>query len=680
MKLFYSRLGVFLCVLLACFSPKPAQAFLPLNTPPITHPVQPYSADLEKAIALLSQEQYAAADAILTALIQAKPTEMPARDFYYISQLLQKNWLNLMRDNADRVYLNLPNIGFYEPRQGLEGTVRVPAPIQERLDALDWSPILDLTAEIAQVKREIDQNANAIQPRLVLAALYRQSSASPSESEAAAAMVAAVQAQLRDLTRRHPADAQLRLILADNLPPSAEKTTAYQTSIRLNPELVQAWIGYANDANNPENPRSPQTLSRVMQIYQEAIQANPESYRLHYQLGSLLLDQQRYDEAIVSFRRTTELQPNFTSAWIDLFSVLQLDDRKYLDQVVLDFERIAVLNFDSSIVDIPTISQLMVRADRVPEAVSLFNRIARQNPKLASRGFLQLSFLLTELAPSRAAQIIRLERRGYRLDPSRENLRSLATALIRNNQPVAGEALMRQFLAEEPPETAFSAKSQIAYAIVQQDAPRALQYLDDANASDPAIGGYEWAGSWLVEQKRWAEARVFYERAAQKTPWYNIFLAQILGEQGELAEAIAKVRSVQDSLPKEDPNYYGFPSAVLCDLLAKSGRLEEAIGIYQEATRRSGFVDTYYAFGEFLKGYQKWDEAIGQYQQAIKIAEEQQYKLLMAKGYRGIGQALIGKGQLAEARVELERARTLFQELSYLDFAAETDREIQGLL
>jgi tetratricopeptide (TPR) repeat protein len=666
---FSLRLGLFLWVLLACFSPKPAQAFLSLNTPPIpiTHPVQPYSADLEKAIALLSQEQYAAADVILKALIQANPGEMPARDFYYISQLLQDNQLNLLRENADRAYLNLPNIGFSYARDGIIGTVVVPEPIQTRLDALNWGATPNVTGAIAQLKQEIDQSPNAIPPRLTLAALYRMTASVPGENPA----LQQSYTQLRDLVRRYPNDAQLRFILAENLPASAERTAAYQESIRLNPQLIWAWMGYARDAA--------QDSSKIVQIYQDAIQANPDRYELHYALGTLFQSNQQVADAIASFRRATELRPKFNPAWSALFSIFQQDDSKYLDQIILDFERVAILNPLFSDVDSTTISRLMVRADRIPEAVSLFNRIGRQNPKVASRGFLQLSFLLGELAPSRKAQIIRLQRRAYRLDPNQESLRSLASALIRHGQPMEGEALMRQFIAAEPPETAIYAMGELAFAIVQQDADRALKYLDEINATNPKIGGYEWSGSWLMGQKRWAEARVFYERAAQQSSWNSIPLAQILAEQGELEKAIAMVRSVRDSLPKEDPNRYGFPSAILSDLLARNGKLEEAIALHQEATRSSSFVDNYFTFGEFLKKHQRWDEAIEQYQQAIQKAEEQLYFSLIAKSYRGIGQALLGKGQLAEAKVALERARVLFQEQSYLDMVAELDREIAAL-
>ncbi|MCY7321426.1 MAG: hypothetical protein LH660_06395, partial [Phormidesmis sp. CAN_BIN36] len=156
-----------------------AQAFLVLPTPltssmtPIaSSAAQDYPPELQKAIALLVQEKYAEADALLTPLIQAHPTYMPTRDFYLISQTLQSNWLNLATENAERAYRNLPDISATDARQGIEGTVSVPEEIQQRLDARNWSSTPGIETAIAQVKQQVDQMPTAIQPRLVLAALY----------------------------------------------------------------------------------------------------------------------------------------------------------------------------------------------------------------------------------------------------------------------------------------------------------------------------------------------------------------------------------------------------------------------------------------------------------------------------------------------------------------------------
>jgi tetratricopeptide (TPR) repeat protein len=206
---------------------------------------------------------------------------------------------------------------------------------------------------------------------------------------------------------------------------------------------------------------------------------------------------------------------------------------------------------------------------------------------------------------------------------------------------------------------------------------QALKYLDEIYAIDPKSSGYEWVGSWLVEQKRWDEAKVFYERAVRQDSWYNIFLAQILIEQGQVDMAIAKLQTVLNGLLKNDPNYYGFPSAVLCDALAKAGRLEEALARYEAAAQYNNSPNTYYGFGEFLRRNQRWEQAIGQYRLAAQKADEQQNPLLVAKSYRGIGQVLMAQGEKEAANMTLERARSIFQENAYIDLAAETARGIQ---
>jgi tetratricopeptide (TPR) repeat protein len=669
-------------------SPQPAKAFLTLPEPiysemtsPVVLTTQAYPAPLQQAIALLEQEQYAEADALLKSLIQANPTDMPPRDFYYTSQLLQNNWLNLAIENADRAYHNLPSIRFPNPRDGIVPTINLPDSIYQKINQLvEWSPTPDLSGAIAQVEQQVTQNPDAVSLRLTLASLYILDARKPGESQSTAKLQQA-QEQMRELVRRHPDDAQLQLILADHLPASDEKTATYQESIRLNPQLVQAWMGFSRNAIDRQ-----QELSQVAKIFEDGIRANPNSFQFQHYAGYTLLTMQRPDEAIGYLDSASRLQPDALFLWSALFLAL---DQANTDQTNLRLdalERLATLNPSFTADDINTVSNIsslnlsMVSNNRMPELVAFYNRIGRKNPQVASNGFLQLGFLLGEVAPSKRDRIIRFYRRAYDLNPSRENLRQFASVLIRNRQPVEGERLLRQFLADDSLESLAYARAELAYAMVQQDANQALRYLDEIHKIDPESSGYEWAGSWLVEQKRWDEATVFYERAARQDPWYNIFLAQISIEQGQIEEAIAKLQTVLSKLPKEDPNYYGFPSAVLCDALAKAGRLEEAIARYQEAAQANKNPYTYHEFGDFLQRHQRWDGAIEQYRLGAQVAEEQQIPLLIAKSHRGIGQVLAAQGQKEAAKMELEKARAMFQAIAYIDLAAETAQEIQSML
>jgi tetratricopeptide (TPR) repeat protein len=483
MNFFWFRHGFLFSILVSLpfLNPQSAKAFLALpestysemTSPIVFNSEQPYPAPLQQAIALLEQEKYAEADVILRSLIQVNPKDMPARDFYHTSQLLQSNWLNLATENADRAYYNLPQIRFPNPSEGMVPTINLPDSIYQRISQLEWGATPDLSEAITQTKQQVAQNPTAIPPRLMLASLYILESRRPGESQSISKLQQA-QEQLRELTRRYPENAQLQLILADNLPASDEKTVAYQESIRLQPQLVQAWIGYGRDAI--ENQKD---LSQGMMIFENGIRANPNSFQLQHYAGYTLLTLQRPDEAIGYLDQATRLRPDAMFAWSALFLALDQSNHDQVTVMLDALERVATLNPSFTADDINALTHIralnlsMMRENRIPELVTFYNRIARKNPKVASTGFSYLGFLLTELAPSQGDRIIRLYRRAYSLDPSREHLRSLASALIRNRQPVEGEALLLQFLADEPVESAVYARGELAFAIAQQDVNQA---------------------------------------------------------------------------------------------------------------------------------------------------------------------------------------------------------------
>ncbi len=54
------------------------------------------------------------------------------------------------------------------------------------------------------------------------------------------------------------------------------------------------------------------------QKFQQALQTRPNDFRIHYNLGIAAYQLQRYDEAEKHFKRTTELQPDYTTGWKSL--------------------------------------------------------------------------------------------------------------------------------------------------------------------------------------------------------------------------------------------------------------------------------------------------------------------------------------------------------------------------
>jgi tetratricopeptide (TPR) repeat protein len=295
---------------------------------------QPDPPELKTAIALLVQEKYTEADIILKRLIQANPTHMATRDYYFASQDLQSNALGLATEYAERAYLDLPYVGYYfHGRDASDTTLNLDPQLGARLEF--WSPTLYPEPAIALLKQQVDQNPDAIYPRLILASLENMTTYRNPErgSQGSEAIV-----QIRELVRRHPNDVQLQLILARNTLSETERTAAYQQSIRLNPQRVAVWLAYGNAV-------SFQDPAAAIEIYKTAIQANPNAEELYYQLGVLLQQNQRSAEAIAPLRQAIELQPQLMSrAWTLLFSILQQQEDP--DPLMAEYQRFAAANPD----------------------------------------------------------------------------------------------------------------------------------------------------------------------------------------------------------------------------------------------------------------------------------------------------------------------------------------------
>lgn len=62
------------------------------------------------------------------------------------------------------------------------------------------------------------------------------------------------------------------------------------------------------------NPNASANQERIAQFRKMATD-DPENELAHYRLGSLLMEEKQYDEAIQSFRRTLELSPQFSKVY-----------------------------------------------------------------------------------------------------------------------------------------------------------------------------------------------------------------------------------------------------------------------------------------------------------------------------------------------------------------------------
>ena len=103
----------------------------------------------------------------------------------------------------------------------------------------------------------------------------------------------------------------------------AERTALLQTAVehfdrarQLRPEMDEAWqrLAYAQ--------RRLGKLPEAEATFRQFLAQRPKSPTGHYNLGTLLAQQQRAAEAIVEFRAAIALRPDYANAWLELASQL----------------------------------------------------------------------------------------------------------------------------------------------------------------------------------------------------------------------------------------------------------------------------------------------------------------------------------------------------------------------
>lgn len=84
--------------------------------------------------------------------------------------------------------------------------------------------------------------------------------------------------------------------------------------------------------------------AEALESYRKAVQADPNSFDAHFNLGVVQRDLERSDEAIASFRRAIELKPDLADTHFALGNVLRMGDR--MGEALACFEKALALDPD----------------------------------------------------------------------------------------------------------------------------------------------------------------------------------------------------------------------------------------------------------------------------------------------------------------------------------------------
>ncbi len=227
--------------------------------------------------------------------------------------------------------------------------------------------------------------------------------------------------------------------------------------------------------------------SRVS-IWTTAAAAAPGNARAHYNLGVVLVDEGRLEEAQPSFERAIRLKPDYDEAYYNLG--LSLAQRGRVEEAVANFARALAIDPQNAETH-NNMGGALLRLGRADKAIGHFEEALRLNPeKVTARN--NLGSALAALGKSPEA-IVHF-RRALEIDPQNgETRRNLGLALLLTGATTEGEGHLEE--AARRGHDASAAWSAVAAALVRhpdpavRDAERAIRYarraVDLTGGRDP---------------------------------------------------------------------------------------------------------------------------------------------------------------------------------------------------
>jgi protein O-mannosyl-transferase len=186
----------------------------------------------------------------------------------------------------------------------------------------------------------------------------------------------------------------------------ADMRTFYRTTVARNP---QAWMAHNNLGNLL---RDDKRLDEAVAHFQAALRVRPDLIKAHNNLANCLRELRRPDEAIDHYRRALTLEPNYVEAHVNLGAVLRErgDVRAALEHLqkalLLDPEHPeARNNFGMTLRDL----------GRVEDAIHQFQRVVRAVPNHAPA---HLNLALTYAMAGREAEAMQHYREARRFNPA----------------------------------------------------------------------------------------------------------------------------------------------------------------------------------------------------------------------------------------------------------------------
>ena len=179
-------------------------------------------------------------------------------------------------------------------------------------------------------------------------------------------------------------------------------------------------------------------------LWRDTLARNPACWIAHNNLGRLLLNTGRGDEAMVHFRQTFQIKPDYADAYYNLGTALA--GKGQLQEATSCFEKALRINPDLAQAHY-NLATALVRLDRPEEAAEQYRSVLRRQPDFTEAHF-QLALTLSRLG--RAKEAAAQYRQVLKLNPQMTGaLNNLAWLLASHPDPEVRNGADAVLLAEQ---------------------------------------------------------------------------------------------------------------------------------------------------------------------------------------------------------------------------------------
>jgi len=383
--------------------------------------------------------------------------------------------------------------------------------------------------------------------------------------------------------------------------------------------------------------------------FREAIRINPNDAGAHNNLGNLLKNLKRYEEAEKEYREAIRINPNYAEAHNNLG--LLLKDLNRYEEAEKEYREAIRINPNYAEAHNNLGNLLTQHLKRYEEAEKEFREAIRINPNYAE-AHNNLGLLLKDL--NRYEEAEKEYREAIRLNPNLAEAHYNLGNLLQNlNHYEEAEKEYREAIRINPnlAEAHYNLGNLLQNLNHYEEAEKEYREAIRINPND--AGAHNNLGALLANLNHYEEAEKEFREAIRINPNY----AEAHYNLGVLLQNLKRYEEVEKEYREAiriNPNYAEAHNN-LGILLKNLKRYEEAEKEYREAIRiNPNDAEAHNNLGILLKNLKRYEEAEKEYKEAIRINPN------LAEAHANLGILYLQQGKINDAQKELEIAHELF--------------------